>query len=535
MGGGIAPVDSANDMTMDERAPTPLPGATTTTANPFSDMATTTNPTPAHLDLDAVTNPGANPFQVQQPGVMTNPEAFPVDTPSPSSGGAHAFPVGLRVLVVDDDPICLMIVEKMLRRCDYQVTTCKSGETALEMLRANKEDPPFDIVLTDVNMPGIDGFLLLQQIGLELDVPVIMMSGNGETNVVLKGITHGAVDYLLKPVRPEECSNIWQHVVRRKKDVLNKALSGPLPDGGPAEYADTLGKHHRTDDDNSVGDTMESAGKDRSSKKPRVVWSQELHQKFVNAVNELGIDKAVPKRILDLMEVPGLTRENVASHLQKYRLFLKRLAKEGMLPSPSGFFEAMGGQQQPHPQQMAPMTMAAPQAPMGMAPQAPGQPFGAAQGFGGVPVPAGAAGMPNGAPMHFVAPGATAPQPTSANMQAPGVYGGYPQGYMAGAPSSAQMQPGMASKGHGGVPPHMQHMMQQQTHHHQQQQQQQQQHHVLYAQAGQQQAMQQSEMVMNVGMGGTTMGDHQTPAPSTNHVFPEGSADAAFLGFLEDI
>ena len=524
--GVVAPGSSMMDddmmMDMEARAQTPLPAAAmaaTTSTHPSAAAAAQA------LDADDATNPGANPFHGQL-GEPTNPEAFPVDT-------EPAFPAGLRVLLVDDDPICLMIVEKMLKRCDYQVTTCKSGETALEMLRANKEDPPFDIVLTDVNMPGIDGFLLLQQIGLELDVPVIMMSGNGETNVVLKGITHGAVDYLLKPVRPEECSNIWQHVVRRKKDVLNKALSGPLPDGGPAEYADTLGKHHRTDDDNSVGDTMESAGKDRSSKKPRVVWSQELHQKFVNAVNELGIDKAVPKRILDLMEVPGLTRENVASHLQKYRLFLKRLAKEGMLPSPSGFFEAMGGQQQPHPQQMAPMTMAAPQAPMGMAPQAPGQPFGAAQGFGGVPVPAGAAGMPNGAPMHFVAPGATAPQPTSANMQAPGVYGGYPQGYMAGAPSSAQMQPGMASKGHGGVPPHMQQMMQQQTH--QQQQQQQQQHHVLYAQAGQQQAMQQSEMVMNVGMGGTTMGDHQTPAPSTNHVFPEGSADAAFLGFLEDI
>jgi two-component response regulator (ARR-B family) len=51
------------------------------------------------------------------------------------------------------------------------------------------------------------------------------------------------------------------------------------------------------------------------SKKPRVVWSAELHQQFVNAVNQLGIDKAVPKRILDLMNVQGLTRENVASHL----------------------------------------------------------------------------------------------------------------------------------------------------------------------------------------------------------------------------
>jgi two-component response regulator (ARR-B family) len=62
-----------------------------------------------------------------------------------------------------------------------------------------------------------------------------------------------------------------------------------------------------------------------NSKKPRVVWSAELHAQFVTAVNQLGIDKAVPKRILDLMGVQGLTRENVASHLQKYRLYLKRL------------------------------------------------------------------------------------------------------------------------------------------------------------------------------------------------------------------
>ena len=58
------------------------------------------------------------------------------------------------------------------------------------------------------------------------------------------------------------------------------------------------------------------------TKKPRVVWSVEMHQQFVAAVNQLGIDKAVPKRILDLMNVDGLTRENVASHLQKYRRVL---------------------------------------------------------------------------------------------------------------------------------------------------------------------------------------------------------------------
>lgn len=44
------------------------------------------------------------------------------------------------------------------------------------------------------------------------------MSANGETSVVLRGITHGAVDYLLKPVRIEELRNIWQHVVRRRRE-----------------------------------------------------------------------------------------------------------------------------------------------------------------------------------------------------------------------------------------------------------------------------------------------------------------------------
>lgn len=94
----------------------------------------------------------------------------------------------------------------------------------------------------------VDGFKLLELIGLELDLPVIsksspalhllfnhfpscsaqernvmcyvVMSSNGETNVVLRGVTHGAVDFLIKPVRIEELRNVWQHVVRRKRDQV---------------------------------------------------------------------------------------------------------------------------------------------------------------------------------------------------------------------------------------------------------------------------------------------------------------------------
>ncbi|CDY54632.1 BnaCnng27500D [Brassica napus] len=120
------------------------------------------------------------------------------------------FPSGLRVLVVDDDPTCLMILERMLRTCLYEVTKCNRAEMALSLLRKNKHG--FDIVISDVHMPDMDGFELLEHVGLQMDLPVI-------STVVLRGVTHGAVDYLIKPVRIEALQNIWQHVVRKRRSV----------------------------------------------------------------------------------------------------------------------------------------------------------------------------------------------------------------------------------------------------------------------------------------------------------------------------
>lgn len=263
------------------------------------------------------------------------------------------FPAGLRVLVVDDDVTCLKILEHMLQKCRYHVTTCSEALTALSLLRERKGG--FDVVISDVHMPDMDGFKLLELVGLEMDLPVIMMSADGRTSAVMRGIKHGACDYLIKPVRIEELKNIWQHVVRKKwnesKDVEH---SGSFEDSdrqrrvtdeaeydssvneGPDGSWKTQKKRRDSKDDEDDG---ELENEDPSaSKKPRVVWSVELHQQFVNAVNQLGIDKAVPKRILELMSVPGLTRENVASHLQKFRLYLKRISgvtqHQSALPNP---------------------------------------------------------------------------------------------------------------------------------------------------------------------------------------------------------
>ncbi|TVU02894.1 hypothetical protein EJB05_51362 [Eragrostis curvula] len=252
-------------------------------------------------------------------------------------GGKDQFPVGMRVLAVDDDPTCLKVLENLLQRCQYHVTTTGQAATALKLLREKKDQ--FDLVISDVHMPDMDGFKLLELVGLEMDLPVIMLSANGETQTVMKGITHGACDYLLKPVRLEQLRTIWQHVVRRRscdaknhgnenEDGGKKALNAEGENGGANRNKRTSRKGRDEDDGDDSDENSNENGDSSSQKKPRVVWSVELHRKFVAAVNQLGIDKAVPKKILDLMNVENITRENVASHLQKYRLYLKRLSAD---------------------------------------------------------------------------------------------------------------------------------------------------------------------------------------------------------------
>uniref|UniRef100_A0A7N0TDL2 HTH myb-type domain-containing protein n=1 Tax=Kalanchoe fedtschenkoi TaxID=63787 RepID=A0A7N0TDL2_KALFE len=77
--------------------------------------------------------------------------------------------------------------------------------------------------------------------------------------------------------------------------------------------------------DNSADDQTSA----RALKRPRLVWTPQLHKRFVEVVSHLGLNNAVPKTIMQMMNVDGLTRENVASHLQKYRLYLKRQSGEG--------------------------------------------------------------------------------------------------------------------------------------------------------------------------------------------------------------
>jgi adenylate cyclase len=105
------------------------------------------------------------------------------------------------ILVVDDDAVNRKLLEHNLLADGHRVVSAKDGNEALERL----SDEPVDIVLLDVLMPGLDGFGVLEHIRSDSelqDLPVIMISGLGDFDSVIRCIELGAEDYLPKPFDP---------------------------------------------------------------------------------------------------------------------------------------------------------------------------------------------------------------------------------------------------------------------------------------------------------------------------------------------
>ncbi|KAI3980622.1 hypothetical protein MKX01_025187 [Papaver californicum] len=236
---------------------------------------------------------------------------------------------GVRVLLVDYDTVALHVILKMLKMFDYEAIGITGGLHGLKLLR---EKPYyFDLVVAAVHMPGMSGLELLQGIKLEFTtLPVILVSNDTDPEMAAKGISNGAAYFLHKPVSHCDVENMWKHVHKSKADeTVNK--NRYKEQTGSIVGQDSLRrkeKHRRVSGGDDEGNSQVESRKrkkgfvkdqpsdDKRNKKGRVVWTAQLHTDFLNAIENLGVDSAVPKKILEYMKVPGLTRENVASHLQ---------------------------------------------------------------------------------------------------------------------------------------------------------------------------------------------------------------------------
>ncbi|KAL0672351.1 hypothetical protein Bca4012_000331 [Brassica carinata] len=261
----------------------------------------------------------------------------------------------INVMVVDDDPVFLGVVSRMLEKSKYRdpsfkeisVIAVQDPIEALSTLKTQRHN--IDLIVTDYYMPHMNGLQLKKQITREFgNIPVIVMSS--DSNIEHESLACGAKCFLPKPIRPTDIPQIYQVALtykRNDKSILwtepnyrdtdvsipqqiqllteqanvlktNKRFS-PITDSRPVNSSN--GSYVSTDGSGENRKRKSNGGSDDDSrplKKPKIKWTDGLHDLFLQAIRYIGLDKAVPKKILEYMNLPYLTRENIASHLQAH-------------------------------------------------------------------------------------------------------------------------------------------------------------------------------------------------------------------------
>jgi len=142
-----------------------------------------------------------------------------------------------KVLVVDDDEVVRRSYQRSLQAAHYNVEAVFNGEDALQAL----QDHPFDVVLLDLRMPGMDGMSVLKAIKQEWPKSeVVVITGYPTVESAKEAVRLGAYDYLAKPVGPAEVINAASGAITQKKWALRKDLPCPAATIDPYAQASRL-------------------------------------------------------------------------------------------------------------------------------------------------------------------------------------------------------------------------------------------------------------------------------------------------------
>lgn len=107
------------------------------------------------------------------------------------------------VLAVDDIPLNLILVQKMLSRFNFKIRTAANGQLALDAVAQQKPD----LILLDLMMPGIDGFEVIRRLRENpetADIQIVILSALNSNEDVVKGFNVGANDFIMKPIIMEK-------------------------------------------------------------------------------------------------------------------------------------------------------------------------------------------------------------------------------------------------------------------------------------------------------------------------------------------
>ncbi len=122
--------------------------------------------------------------------------------------------MSLKLLFIDDEDVVLRSCRRIFAGGDYEVETARSGEEGLEKARAGD----YDVVVTDLKMPGIGGIEVLKTLRKEKpDLTVIVFTGYANVETAREALKNGAFDYVPKPFTPEELTSVVRNAAEAKK------------------------------------------------------------------------------------------------------------------------------------------------------------------------------------------------------------------------------------------------------------------------------------------------------------------------------
>lgn len=158
--------------------------------------------------------------------------------PPPTSDVERKAETKAWVLVVDDEPELLRGVSRGLKLQGYSVTEARNGEEAVQHLSRRA----FDVVVSDIVMPGMGGIQLLKEVRQhDLHVPVVLMTGEPAVSTAVQALEYGAFHYLTKPVDVDALDTIVQKAVRMHRMARVKQQAAELLGHAGALGADRAG------------------------------------------------------------------------------------------------------------------------------------------------------------------------------------------------------------------------------------------------------------------------------------------------------